>query len=568
MPRRPVREDGIALISVIGATFAVSLLIAAAVNYAARALPQTLDHEDWNAALAAAEAGVDDLLYRLNQNPNYWSLLPDEGNVALNGWRPLSGGDSAASYTYSINADEVGRTGAVDVISTGRVGDQTRTVEVRLRRRGFLDAIYFTDYESSDPFAIVSSSAQRTHLDSYCARYHPFRDKSAARNSPVGSGGCGDIRFAPGDVLEGPTISNDALLIRPGATSIGQGPRFLGTVETGWDGRNAAGQHTGRLWLRDNNSSGEPFFQDGIVTQDRLAVPTTSATMKQQAMQTGCLYQGPTYIRFRATGQPRMTVVSPRTTNANPGCVGTDLPLKDGEVLYVDNSTGSPSSHPLGMPRANDVTAYSRTAGDAFVHGTLDGQVTVAAANDVVIVHDLLYADRGPSSDDLLGLIADNRVSIYHPVSSSGSNGTNLPSYGSALPPFNRAPGSGAPAGDGVVWTNARVDGALLALNRSFWVQNYGNGAPLGTLSVHGAIAQRWRGPVATAHPTIPNAHGSGYLKDYVYDDRLTFLTPPYFLEPERSPWERRRWVELTTPDTCTSAQTPLDDGCVPPASP
>ena len=35
--------------------------------------------------------------------------------------------------------------------STGRVGNAARTIRATLRRRNFLDYLYFTDYETVDP---------------------------------------------------------------------------------------------------------------------------------------------------------------------------------------------------------------------------------------------------------------------------------------------------------------------------------------------------------------------------------------------------------------------------------
>lgn len=537
-PRRRAADDsGMALITVIGVTFAITLLITAALSYAVRTLPQTRAHEDGNAAMAAAEAGVDDLLFRLNQDRTYWSR-PDPDNDALTGWRSL-GTDREAAYSYFFDASDIGRTGSLDVVATGRVGERTRTVQVRLRPDGFLEAIYFTDYEASDPYALSTDATTRTYLDQRCAVYHPHRDTRPVSGT---SGGCSDIRFAPGDELVGPTRSNDAMLIRPGQLGGRQGPRFLGPVETGWDGRDASGTATGSLWLRDASSTGEPVFAEGVrpLPNGRLAMPETSRSLAEQARDTGCAYQGPTYVRL---DDARMHVVSPLTPSPPSGCVGTDLPLPDGEVLFVSNSTASVGSHPLGMPitatqggrAVGDVTTYSRTAGDVFVHGRLQGQLTIAAENDVVIVGDTVYRQRGVDSSDLLGLIADNNVWIYHPVRrlyngwGQVTGYSNLASQGRNLPPFDRLPGnrSGMP-GSATTWNDPEVDAAILALNRSFGVQNFNLGAGFNcggcALSVHGAIAQRWRGPVATAAAGSTTV-ASGYLKDYVYDTRLRFLT-------------------------------------------
>ena len=62
---------------------------------------------------------------------------------------------------------------------------------------------------------------------------------------------------------------------------------------------------------------------------------------------------------------------------------------------------------------------------------------------------------------------------------------------------------------------NVTIDGAILTLAHSFFVDNYDcGGLPQGTLTVHGAIAQYYRGIVGQVGT-------SGYLKNYNYDDRL-----------------------------------------------
>jgi hypothetical protein len=56
----------------------------------------------------------------------------------------------------------------------------------------------------------------------------------------------------------------------------------------------------------------------------------------------------------------------------------------------------------------------------------------------------------------------------------------------------------------------------------------------MGTLEVNGAIAQKFRGAVGTSG-------GTGYFKNYVYDDRLRYEAPPHFLNPVQSAWHVQR---------------------------
>ena len=88
---------------------------------------------------------------------------------------------------------------------------------------------------------------------------------------------------------------------------------------------------------------------------------------------------------------------------------------------------------------------------------------------------------------------------------------------------------------------------AILSVNHSFWVQRYdvGQASQLGTLHVDGALAQRYRGPVGT---TSGGVASTGYVKQYVYDQRLKYLSPPKFLDPVASSWGVATWAENKVP--------------------
>ncbi len=188
-------------------------------------------------------------------------------------------------------------------------------------------------------------------------------------------------------------------------------------------------------------------------------------------------------------------------------------------LIYVNPTTASCTGvgYPLSYEATDKgvTTDYSCKRGTAFVYGVVKGQVTVAAKDDVVVTGDLTYANDG-SDTNVTGLVAGNYVWVYHPVK---SNEANLLSSSSAV---------------------HNIQAAILSLRHSFLVQNWNLGDPIGPssgtkLNVVGAIAQKYRGPVGTGNG---NTASSGYLKDYVYDNRLKALQPPYFLKPVSSPWE------------------------------
>lgn len=79
-------ESGVALVTIIGFTAVVTLIAVVAVNFALRAQEFAGGHEDWNAALAVAEAGVDDYLARLNRDRTYY--VTAEGDLDGDGLNP------------------------------------------------------------------------------------------------------------------------------------------------------------------------------------------------------------------------------------------------------------------------------------------------------------------------------------------------------------------------------------------------------------------------------------------------------------------------------------------------
>jgi hypothetical protein len=189
--------------------------------------------------------------------------------------------------------------------------------------------------------------------------------------------------------------------------------------------------------------------------------------------------------------------------------------------------------------------------GDAFVNGSLSGELTIGTQNDVVIDGNLTYADcagrwatgqsgqsdfcpysvAGPN--DSLGLIADQYVEVNHPVA-GGPNGSVLASCAST-------PGvlcdAATPSGafiNGTGQPGLTIDATVFAVNQSFVVNNWGAGSSDGQLAVYGSVGQFARGPVGTFSGTEPI---SGYAKHYTWDPLLGFLVPPGYLDVSTPSW-------------------------------
>ena len=525
-------EDGMALVIVMLSITALMLLAVAAIQFGLGSQNSSKRDQDWQSALSAAEAGIDDYIFRLNENTNYsvYSATnpPPDGNLAFTQYVPIPGGNASGQFRYTADTSRLGIDGTITLTSTGNVLRAKRTVQSTLRRRNFLDYLYFTDYETVDPAAYTGTPFTAAQAQTACAKhYYEGRDSQ-----------CSDIVFVSADTINGPLHSNDA--IKMCGT-----PNFTGKTSTSWN------PSSGNRW-RDSCPTSNPNFANPGDPKylAPLAIPPSNSALKAQTTSTagGCLYTGPTRIKLLASGQ--MNVRSPFSRQTNNSCPtnGTASQPTNG-VIYVQNVPSAPSdanftaacpynvngrTHPLGLPIANDLTTYGCRNGDVFVEGTLKGQLTIAADNNIDITWNLQYAD-GIGGTDLLGLIANNFIEVWHPVNcSSGSNSScnlqaNFPSETARNATFS----------------SPTIQAAMLAINHSFRNQNHAVGAPLGTLAITGVIAQRYRGPVGT------NSSGSiatGFAKNYTYDQRLKYQSPPKFLDPVASAWSIAVWKEIQVP--------------------
>jgi hypothetical protein len=551
--RRLNDEGGLAMVTVLLISFVLLILVAGTMSYALGSLPLSRREQDWNAALAAAEGGIDDYLYRLNANDQYYLysniVAPPDGNTAFTAWTCVQnapGGCSASGFSafrYSVNTANLASQGAIVLTSTGRVRNATRSVQVTLRREAFIDYQYFTDYETKDPAAYDSSDDYTpAEAQTYCAlHYYEGRDV----DNRVDFGGdtdgdhCSDIYFGSSDALNGPVHSNDAI-------AISGSPTFSSTVSNSWN-------TTGQLWWQ-NGSGATPSFQPGSPSfRDPLTMPPSNIALRADADAalggTGCLYTGPTAITFNAAGT--MNVTSPFTKSSN--CqVGSGKALPTNGVIYVQSVPTDPTDpnytagcitstqlngsatvqHPLGYPQLYDVSIYDCRAGDVFLKGTLKGRITVGAENNLVVVDNVLY-NGGTGGTDLLGLVANNDVEVYHPVGDSATPSTFC--HGGFVNSYcNLKDVGGFTSG----FVNPEIDAAILSVQHSFTVQNYKRGDNnLGSIKVVGAIAQKYRGAVGTLNNT-------GYGKDYNYDQRLKYQSPPRFLNPIAASWQVVTWIE------------------------
>lgn len=565
----PTRDRGAALLMVLATMLVLTSIVGVAATQAFAANKVARHSADWNQALSAAEAGVDDYLARLNANDNYWLTSPDCSNVAMRtknvtrcgwgantatGWAQVPGAPRSF-FHYASDASSTLNNGTVRLVSTGKVGAIQRTVSTVLRRGGFGEFLYYTVYETIDPANEPVYGLNNTTAQTRCAHYYwePLSPTSRPRDTSY----CADINFISGDVIDGPLHTNDAMMISGS-------PQFKGTASTSWPQCkpvNGVPQPASKCYRP--NGSLAPRFDRGIAYRAEIELPTSIGDLKKQVdpaqvTAPGCLYTGPTRIRFNdnpSGGVGTMTVWSKWSKKPlNPGCGNytaswpQTVPVPTNNVIVVQDvpatqttpSTGSCAAGSIGdgLPQSGDHNQTFRAAdcryGTLYVEGTVKGRVTLSAENNVYVTGDLTYAG-GRTGTDIVGLIAQNSVEIYHPVKATctRTSGGRCVQYSYANMDL---PGSSDPL------TNVTVHAAILTLQHSFTVQQYNVGARLGSINLFGSFAQRFRGPVGTSsNGTI----STGYLKNYSYDTRLRYAPPPFFLDPVRASWGVKAYGEV-----------------------
>jgi hypothetical protein len=619
--RRVLRSDrrdrGMALPTVIGLGLVMLIMVAGSMTAVSGGVFRTKTDENIKAAMAAAYAGVSEYQSRLSNDATYYkfgnpaapfsassaSVLslptgtnanPAFGTNASDGWSnipdPDTGVNTGASFRYQVDISDYASKGIIRLQSTGRVGKVTATLVADLRQTGFIDFLYFTDFETGDP---ILNAATKNLVDSsnnsLCARY--------AWATPTRDDACSNIQFGKFDTLGGPVHSNDTLDVC-GAT-------FNGPVTTGDPGSQPGGSN----YELDTGCSDGVWNQGKPTSVNVLPMPLTNGAMQLEAISDtpttvpnpGCMYTGPTTITFVVDGGVgKMRVYSPYTKHTEPtstGGAGPDpakcgaisdlqstsgalIPVLDQNLIFVqgvpagsgDPNYTAPGTTPAGLtcltssqnwtdrvydstkrkyvyvtssyvtggfkfgsiqyPSNNELIphssttdnpAYSCRAGDLYVSGKLKGHTTLASANYVYATGDITYND---SSSDVLGLVGQNGVWVWNPIVCSKTLGSNGGYNGVDV----TCPGS---------WSYGNSDStpvisaAILAVAHTFIAQNYDGGtAGLGardSLTINGAIAQKYRGPVAMASGSTRT---SGYAKVYTYDQRFANTAPPKFLTP------------------------------------
>ncbi|WP_445150036.1 hypothetical protein [Baekduia sp. Peel2402] len=516
--RRSFADDsGFTLVAVTVSMMILGLFAVGAWAAANQDLPYGRQDLERKRAYEAAEAGVQWYAYQLATDTNYWakcghaqsSEVPDfvQNKGTRNAWRLVGGSDTDFTATdttqqekFAIELMPIDTTkpctvaaagsrllddGVLTIRSTGRYAGRQRQVVATFRRSGFLDYIYYTKRETSPPAAYTAQGQSVSWAAANCDQRRGLRPS-----------GCTAIQFIGTDAIKGPLHTEDDSLLVCGAPTFGRTAADKIEVLGSTSSSNA--------YVQNSGCSGSPNWAGALQYPPKsVDLPDSNTALSSVADRT---YSGTTCLQFNANDT--MSVFS------NLTCTGTatsTVTLATDTTIWVANS-GSCSVGYSYYQKYNNPS----TCGDVGVKGTYGKNVTIGAANDIVVVGNLTH-----SGDGLMGLVANQFVRIYHPVTWNGND-----------------------CGNNVLSTPvSTVEAAILATTGAWINDNWGCGSALGNITVRGAIAQKWRGAVGTGSG---GSASTGYVKDYNYDDRLRYREPPNFLDPVTVNWNLLRVTEQT----------------------
>jgi hypothetical protein len=516
---RLASQEGLTLVIALGVMLVTSLLLAAAFEASRGDIQLSHKSTVQKQAYYAALAGVQEFEYHMQANPDYWETCPtiehtvpqseevDEQYIDERYEIKLLPASTAPEKTEACSTTNpfgtmIQSSGAeantFRIESIGMAGNKAVTSNYAVRKIvatfhvvGFLNFIYFTQYEDGDPSLYGGPPVG-------CENYYAIRVKLGVNKE------CVTIEFANSDTVEGPMHTDDAIDVCGKAYFGRKGHNPPDVVEV-----------NGGVYSGCGNSEATFYTASGKATTGReLLTPEGDTSLATYVKEGGDEFSGSTHIVLNGTANTMAVTNSKKETKTY------EWPTNG--LVYVRANKETACGYNFEDSAANTDNATEvkeeTNCGNVYVSGTYSKPLTIAAEEDLIINGNIYPSSvkvlgEEPTGTATLGLIAGHYVRVYHPITS-----TNCETAENAKESLE----------------NPWIYAAILSTNHSFAVDNFQCGNPLGNLNVYGAIAQRFRGIVA-------EVGSSGYIKDYKYDERLAVDEPPYFLNPLNAGWEVAR---------------------------
>lgn len=257
--------------------FCISVIAFATAIFQRNASLSAKREENSSKAFYVAEAGINDYVWHLNQDEEYYKNVKDPAELSYQKYK-----DGEYFLEVQPRADAPGvyitATGKVKIPGTSKY--KTRKIKVTVQMKSFTNYMYFSDSEKIE-------------------------------------GSTTPIWFVTGDVINGPLHCNDYIYILTN-------PIFKAPVSTA------------RTLYRQGGSN--PVFEQGYSENvPPLDIPSSNSQLKIWAQDGGYYYYGKTDITLSPAG----TLVIANTNALSTGPKGTGIAMPPNGVIFVDGQTGS-----------------------------------------------------------------------------------------------------------------------------------------------------------------------------------------------------------------------------------
>ena len=243
-----------------------------------KATYSTKREDQKNKALYIAESGINNYLFNLNKDPDYFNNSTHPGETS---WQTYDQGE------YSLSVTPLTAAVGVEIIASGRTNikndnktvKQHRKIKATIQKRSFLKYMYFTNHETTE-----------------------------------GTGS--RIWLITGETLKGPVHSNDFI-------NINGSPVFQAKATTARTFYPSVGRAVFQLGYEENVQP--------------LEMPSTNNELKTWGQNGGYYYNGLTYLTLNSNG----TIDVSNSSALSSGPTGVGLSLPGNGVIYVDGATST-----------------------------------------------------------------------------------------------------------------------------------------------------------------------------------------------------------------------------------
>jgi hypothetical protein len=358
---KPASESGIAMILAVAWGLIFLMLAIGVVSAVSQLTRSSGSTDNYYSAYAAAQAGIDDYIARLNLNSVYW-MTNDPTNKGLTTYVPVPGGTTDETYTYSVDTSTTASSGNVIITSIGKSGNSTRRLRAILRRQATIDYVFFSDYQTQDPY-MPGAYGDLTTAQTLCENRYwwtpgPVGPRTTSANGTTRNNNyCEWAEILNTEKIAGDSHTNDVWFfggnlpssVSTGTMSSSCPPTVCPTAHNWIDGSSMSGPSFGQTYSL--SAGNVPSTSGGIsstattpsgylnpVYTVPLPLPTQNLPLKQDALNGGCLFTGPTRILLLNNGTMQVTSPDTKSLSQSPHCT-----ILSGGTLQATTGTSQPT---------------------------------------------------------------------------------------------------------------------------------------------------------------------------------------------------------------------------------